>query len=364
MKRFGRWNVCVRSAQQLLLGLLLLSGDVLRGIPQRFENVATDRLAELRAEIERHDDLYFKKGRAEITDAEYDRLKRELLALEQAQPGFTERPAGIGDDRSGHFPTFAHRERMLSLDKAYTETEWRDFNAKLIGQLGRKDLVFVIEPKYDGLAISLIYEGGVLVRALTRGNGTEGDDVTLNVRTIRGLPAELRSEGTKVPDRVELRGEVYIDDAEFARINADRITADEEPFAHPRNLAVGTLKSADPTEVAERHLSVAIYGWGAWEGSPAPQSQLGFHGQLRAWGLPGVKGLRIARNSDEVWAAVRAIGQARNSLGFPIDGAVVKLDDVALRARLGTSERAPRWAIADDHPAGWTHRCAHTGGGV
>lgn len=347
MKMSGPRNGCRRAAQQLLLSaLVLFSGGVVRGIPQGIESAANDRLNELRAEIARHDDLYFKQGRSEITDAEYDRLKRELQTLEQAHPDLVQSAQGIGDDRSGRFPTQVHRERMLSLDKVYTEAEWREFHAKLTKQLDRRDLVFIVEPKYDGLAISLTYERGVLVRAVTRGNGLEGDDVTTNVRTIRDLPGELRSDGAKIPDVVELRGEIYIDHAEFARINAERELAGEEPFAHPRNLAVGTLKSAGPTEGAQRRLSVALYGWGAWEGVPAPQSQVGFHGQLRAWGLPGVRGLRIVRTADEAWSAVRTIGRERSSLGFPIDGAVVKLDDTALRARVGADDRAPRWAIA------------------
>jgi DNA ligase (NAD+) len=352
MKMFSTQGRYMRAGWWLLLGQLALAGMALRGIPQRTDTVVDDRINELRAEITRHDELYFKEAKPEITDAEYDRLKRELQALERAQPAFGKGPPqDIGDDRSGRFPTHAHRERMLSLDKAYTEAECRAFYAKLVRQLGRTDLVFVVEPKYDGLAISLTYERGKLVRAVTRGNGVEGDDVTANVRTIRSLPAELRSDGTKVPDVVELRGEIYIDQAEFARINAERELAGDEPFAHPRNLAAGTLKSADPIEVAQRRLSVALYGWGAWEGTPAPQSQLGFLGQLRAWDLPGVKGPRIARSPDEVWSAVRAIGRERGSLEFPIDGAVVKLDDTILRTQLGADERTPHWAIACKYEA-------------
>ena len=301
-------------------------------------------MLELRAEIARHDELYFKKAAPEITDTEYDRLKRELRSLEAAHPRWAGPVHALGDDRSGRFPTHVHRERMLGLDKAYTEEEWRAFHARLARQLGRSDLIFVVEPKYDGLAVSLTYERGVLVRAATRGNGVEGDDVTTNVRAISNLPVRLSGDG--FPDRVELRGEVYVDNAAFARLNARREAAGEEPFAHPRNLAAGTLKSADPAEVAERRLSVVVYGWGAWEGGAPPVSQQAFHTQVRAWGLPGVTDPLAARTADEVWSAVQAIGRDRAGLGFPIDGAVVKLDDTALRAQAGSDDHAPRWAVA------------------
>ncbi len=305
-----------------------------------------ERIAELRTEIARHDELYFRMAKPEISDAAYDRLKRELAALEAAHPEFARQAHSVGDDRSGRFPVYAHRERMLSLNKAYTEAEWRAFHAKLAKQLGRPDLAFMVEPKYDGLAISLTYERGVFVRAVTRGNGREGDDVTANVRTIRGLPVRLAEEAGTPPALVELRGEIYLEQAEFERINAERVAADEEPFAHPRNLAAGTLKSSDPAETAQRRLSVVIYGWGAWEGDAAPASQQAFLAQVRKWGLPGIAGYQLAGSADEVWAAVRAIGRERSGLGFPIDGAVVKLDDTGLRARVGADEHAPRWAIA------------------
>lgn len=314
--------------------------------------IATDsdssrrRIEELRTEIARHDELYFKQAKAEISDTEYDRLKQELQFLEAAHPELSTPLPDMGDDRSGRFPAATHRQRMGSLDKAYSEADWRTFHAKLSKDLGRTDLVFVVEPKYDGLAISLTYERGVLVRAVTRGNGTEGDDVTANVRMIEALPPTLQPGPLPPPALVELRGEIYLDDAEFARINAEREAAGEELFAHPRNLAVGTLKSADPAEVVERRLSIVLYGWGAWEGGKPPQSQLEFHGQLRAWGLPVVKGIRIARTADEAWVAVRTLARERTALGFPTDGAVVKLDDTALRARIGEGPAAPRWAVA------------------
>lgn len=326
--------ICTLTCQAARIGV---AGD---------DESARRRIEQLRTEIARHDALYFKQAKPEITDAEYDRLKQELAFLEAANPQLAAPPNAVGDDRSGQFPTQAHRERMGSLDKAHTETEWRAFHAKLTKALGRTDLVFVVEPKYDGLAISLTYERGALVRAVTRGDGTEGDDVTAKVRVIESLPQFLRPGPQPPPALVELRGEIYVDAAEFARINTGRVAEGEEPFAHPRNLAVGTLKSADDGDVADRRLSIVLFGCGAWEGGAAPKSQLEFHGLLDAWGLPVVKGIRIARTADEAWAAVSTINRDRPKLGFPIDGAVVKLDDTALRARVGDGANAPRWAIA------------------
>lgn len=344
MNLIGPRHGCARAA--LLLLLLFPSAGRLPAIPQTAESITQGRIENLREEIARHDDLYFKQSKPEISDAEYDRLKRELQALEQMQPGQPPTAREMGDDRSGRFPTHAHRVRMLSLDKAYSEAEWRAFHPRLTKQLGRSDLTFIVEPKYDGLAISLTYEQGRLVRAVTRGNGTEGDDVTANMGGIVGLPQELRADGEPMPSLVELRGEVYIAAEDFERINAEREAAGEEVFAHPRSLAAGTLKSADPAEVADRRLSLVIHGWGAWEGAPPPPSQQAFHARVKAWRLPAVTDFRVAGTGDAVWAAVLALGNGRARLGYPIDGAVVKLDQTALRAQVGEDASAPRWAIA------------------
>ncbi len=298
-----------------------------------------ERLRWLRTEIARHDELYFKKAAPEISDAEYDTLKREMRALEktQAQP--------VGDDRSGDFPTYRHREPMLSLGKTYSEAELRAFIDRVQRVLGgRQEMTWVIEPKFDGLAISVTYENGKLVRAVTRGNGLEGDDVTANVLTIAGLPRTLPAG---CPDVVEVRGEVYMSYAEYNRINVERAEADEDVFAHPRNLAAGTLKQRDPAEVAKRRLSIVFYGLGAWQGAvAAPVSQQALHAQLRAWRLPGVESFAVASTADEVWAAVELAGRQRASLGFPTDGAVVKIDAVAAQRALGASDEAPHWAVA------------------
>lgn len=322
---------------------------------------SVERLRWLRAEIGRHDELYFQKAAPEITDAEYDRLKREMLTLEkvlpdQARDSGAGSHSSLGDDRSGTFQTYRHREPMLSLEKAYTEAELRAFHARVERTLERTDLVFVVEPKFDGIAISVTYEKGRLVRAVTRGNGQEGDDVTANFMTIADVPRELRDrsgDGVRnpLPEIVELRGEVYLDYAEFARINRERDEAGEEVFAHPRNLAAGTLKLHDPAKVAERRLRVVFYGVGEWRGADGmPESQQALHALVRAWGLPGVDSVDVARSADEVWTAVARLGARRPALAFPTDGAVVKLDAFAWQRRLGASEEAPRWAVAYKFP--------------
>lgn len=302
---------------------------------------ASTRLEWLRAEIARHDDLYFKRAAPEISDAEYDALKREMRALEKNAP------QRGGDDRSGEFPTYRHRERMTGLEKAYTETELRAFVEKAEKAHGRGGLDWVVEPKFDGLAISVTYEGGRLVRAVTRGDGLEGDDVTANVLVIAGLPKELPAGA---PDVVEVRGEIFMGYAGFARINAEREEAGEAPFAHPRNLAAGTVKLKDPGEVAKRGLSVVFYGLGAWEGAATrPETQRALHALFKAWGLPGIEP-PAAIKAEEVWAAVEAFGRGRAKLAYPTDGVVVKIDAVSVQRELGAGEEAPRWAVAYKFP--------------
>ncbi len=317
---------------------------------------ASERIDALRTEIAYHDELYFKKSTPVISDAAYDQLKRELVALELAFPAAARDGAvatEVGDDRAGSFATYRHRMRMLSLNKSYTEKELRAFDARLMKQLGRRELDYVVEPKFDGLAISVTFEKGKLIRAVTRGNGAEGDDVTANVRTISALAQALRAANpaagaeNSMPDLVELRGEIYISYSEFERINRERESAGEPPFSNPRNLAAGTLKQLDPAVVAQRKLKIVFYGCGACEPAQArPESQQALLRQLRAWGLPTVESPRVAHGADAMWRAVQAVGRERGKYDFPTDGAVVKLDEVALQNQLGVTLQAPLWAIA------------------
>ena len=354
-------NFCLTAAY-LGLAFALASPATAQHSNEHWDNSATKqesipanaRLIWLRAEIARHDELYFKKNTPEISDAAYDSLKQELRRLEHppAKSGSSvfelESVPTVGDDRSGRFPSTAHRLPMLSLEKAYTEAELRAFINRVEQHTGSSKLNWVIEPKFDGLAISVTYENGRLVRAVTRGDGLQGDDVTENVSTIPGLALSLPNG---YPQVVELRGEVYIDYAEFARLNVEREEAGEPPFTQPRNLAAGTLKLHDAKEVARRHLRIVFYGLGAWEGSPAkPTTQQALHALVRDWHLPGVDSFKIAQTPDEIWAAVTRLGRQRTRLGFPTDGAVVKADDCAVQEALGASAEAPRWAIAYKFP--------------
>ncbi len=254
----------------------------------------------------------------------------------------------MGDDRADGFKTYRHRQPMQSLDNTYSEAELREFHARLVRLLGREDLAYVVEPKIDGLAVSVTYEKGRLVRAVTRGNGTEGDDVTANALTIRSLPRELKkAKSAPWPDLVEIRGEVYLPLAEFQRINQGREEGGLEPFANPRSLAAGTLKLLDAREVATRRLEIVLYGIGACEPAAAGgDTQGGYSPRLRAWGLPTVEKIWTVRGIDEVWAAVQELGGLRHKFAYATDGAVVKLDSFALQREAGSTSKAPRWAMA------------------
>lgn len=312
-----------------------------------------DEIDGLRREVARHDELYHRKAAPEISDAEYDRLKQRLVSLEKEFPEARQTasvpaPAEIGDDRSGLFPTYRHRAPMLSLDKAYAASDLRMFHARLAKTLGRGDLEFVVEPKYDGLAISVTFENGKFVRAVTRGNGVEGDDVTANLRPILGAGAELKTPaGVARPAFLELRGEVYVPFVEFERVNAEREAAGEPRFANPRNLAAGTLRQTDAREIVRRGLRVVFFGVGACEPATArPSSQRELHAAIKAWGLPAMAEFWPARGLEEVQRVVETLHAARARFAFPTDGAVIKLDSVALQDAVGASEVAPRWALA------------------
>ncbi|MSU66373.1 MAG: NAD-dependent DNA ligase LigA [Opitutus sp.] len=324
-------------------------------VPPLTPQQARAAIASLRVELARHDELYHRKAAPEISDYDYDLHKQRLAALEQAFPklvGETPTLAQIADDRTGRFKTYRHLARMLSLEKTYTEADLRAFHSRLASLLGREDLTYVIEPKFDGLAVSVTYECGRLTRAVTRGNGIEGEDITANVLQIPGLPHQLRpgaedGRPNPLPEAIELRGEIYVPFAEFRRINAEQEAAGAPAFANPRNLAAGTIRQLDPREVARRNLEIVFFGVGGCRPETAqPATQHELHEQVRRWGLPAVAQTWPARGADELCSAVQAVGRARADLAFPTDGAVAKLDVVARQREAGVTESAPRWAIA------------------
>ena len=305
------------------------------------------RISELRKTIAHHDRLYYEQAKPEITDREYDALYRELVDLERAQPELvtTDSPTQkVGGRPQGAFAQVRHLVPMQSLDNTYSAEEIGDFVERLQRLLPGEEIPFTIEPKVDGVAICLLYEKSRLVRAATRGDGTTGDEVTRNIRTIGVIPMKLHG---KAPDVLEVRGEVYLPKETFARINAERDEQGLPTFANPRNAAAGTLKQLDPNIVAERKLSAVFYGYGEVEPETAlPKRMEEFFGQLKAWGLPVNPRHWLARDAAGVMAAINELGAIRRDFPFETDGAVIKADLIAQHARLGSTSKAPRWAIA------------------
>lgn len=303
-------------------------------------------IASLRAEVERHEYLYRVENAPEISDAEFDRLLARLRQLEEENPLFAQSGSPtqlVGDDRLAGFAKAVHLEPMQSLDNTYSQAELFQFDQRLRRQLDNSHLPYVVEPKIDGLAISLTYRDGRFERAATRGNGVEGDDVTANVKTIREVPDRLR--GDNIPALVEIRGEIFMTQAEFLRINSERALRGEALYMNPRNLASGTLKQLDSRVVAQRKLEFVAYGLGRIEGlTLANQSQLR---QLFAgWGLPVVEKDWHVVGIEAAWQAIEELDKLRGQFAYPTDGAVIKLDSLTLQRQAGSTAKAPRWAIS------------------
>jgi DNA ligase (NAD+) len=312
---------------------------------------AEKRIARLRDEIRRHEHLYYVRSHPEISDQEYDALEGELRDLEALFPDLvtpdspTQR---VGERPSEEFPSFAHRVPMLSLDNTYSEQELREFEERIFRAVGKCLIAYTAELKIDGLSMSLHYEGGSLVRAVTRGDGVRGDDVTPNARAIRAIPLVLQGAG--VPSELEARGEVYLPRSRFEAINREREESEEEPFANPRNAAAGTMKSLDARVVAKRGLDVFLYAIAHVRGA-LPRSQWEALEALRSWGLRTNPTSRRCQGLDEVLAFIEEWREKRASLEYEIDGVVIKVDDFALQQELGFTSKFPRWAIAYKYPA-------------
>jgi DNA ligase (NAD+) len=304
-----------------------------------------EEIQHLRRLIAKHEELYRRQHAPEISDFEFDELVARLRKLEGKYQEHAGPELGIGDDRSEGFQQRDHREPMLSLDNTYDEGDFRAFGERLQKALGTSDVDFVVEPKVDGVALSLTYERGRFVRAVTRGNGSRGDDVTHNIALIASLPRELAD----APDLLEIRGEVYMELAEFQRLNAEREAEGEALYANPRNLAAGTVKLLDLTEARKRRLSVLCYGLGACE--PATFATLSeFKARLTRWGFPTRDDIPVQRGIEAAWTAIQQLDGLRRDLPFPTDGAVVKVDRLAEQQKAGRTSKFPHWAVAFKFP--------------
>lgn len=302
------------------------------------------RLEKLRAEIRRHEDLYYRLGRPEISDREFDALMEELLALERARPELV--TADSPSQRVGGTPVEGFRQvwhdpPMLSLENTYSNDELADWIGRLERLRPGERWRFVCELKIDGVSIALKYEEGLLVEGATRGNGTVGDEVTANLRTIRNLPLRLRGD---VPKELRIRGEVYFPRRAFAQLNQEREARGEPVFANPRNAAAGTLRMLDSREVARRRLAVFAYQLASQV--PGISTQAEALRQLEQWGFPVQPHWRVCEDRAAVFGFLEEWRSGRRGLDWETDGVVVKVDDLALCEALGSTARAPRWAVA------------------
>jgi len=316
---------------------------------------AKKRHAELADELRRNDYAYYVLAQPEISDREYDRLYHELLDLEKEFPELVtpDSPSQrVGGTPLKEFKPVKHLVPMLSLDNTYSQEELRDFVARVQRILPNETLDWMVEPKVDGVAISLRYDKGSFTVGATRGDGSTGDDITPNLRTIRSIPQRLHGKQEGVPTLLEVRGEVFLTKSGFEKLNVERKASGEETFANPRNAAAGSLKQLDARLVAKRPLDIVVYGLGSVEGvSEQPQT----HEELLAWlktlGFKTPEWTRHCKSADELVAAIDDLDKLRKKFPYETDGAVIKLNSNAQRERAGFTSKAPRWAIAYKYAA-------------
>ncbi|MDQ6716660.1 MAG: NAD-dependent DNA ligase LigA, partial [Actinomycetota bacterium] len=321
--------------------------------PQRETGVPAPALHEwvaLAEQVRAHQFAYHVQDAPTVSDGEYDQLIRRLVDLEEAHPSLRTPDSPTqqvgGATFSTDFTAHDHLERMLSLDNAFSEEELLTWATRVVRDAGTA-VHFLTELKSDGLAINLLYERGRLTRALTRGDGRTGEDVTNNVRTIHGIPHRL--SGADVPEQVEVRGEVFFPTSAFAELNASLVEAGKAPFANPRNAAAGSLRMKDPRVTATRPLRMLVHGLGARVGFDVTR-QSEAYAALQAWGLPTSGHAKVVDSIEEVQEFVAYYGEHRHSVEHELDGIVVKVDEVAVQRQLGATSRAPRWAIAYKYP--------------
>ncbi|HEX6693017.1 MAG TPA: NAD-dependent DNA ligase LigA, partial [Burkholderiales bacterium] len=313
------------------------------------------RAEQLRAELERHNRLYYEQDSPEVSDAEYDRLFRELVALEEqhAELRSSDSPTQrVGGAPLAELEPVRHELPMLSI-KTETDTEdsgAANFDARMLRELGAQaaPLEYAAELKFDGLAISLLYEDGLLTRAATRGDGEVGENVTQNVRTIRSIPLRLRG---KPPARLEVRGEIFMNRSDFERFNQRQQAAGLKQFVNPRNSAAGAVRQLDPKLTAQRPLRFFAYGIGVAEGWKLPPTQGKVLDALEEFGLPVNGERKVVKGPAGLIEYHRRVGALREKLPFDIDGVVYKVNRLELQRELGFEAREPRWAVAHKYPA-------------
>lgn len=308
---------------------------------------------QLRSQLRHHEYLYHVLDAPEIPDAEYDKLMQALKALEEQHPDMITRDSPtqrVGATPLTAFETVRHEVPMLSLDNVFDDQSFLAFHKRVVDRLKNDAVVdYCCELKLDGLAVSLLYEQGELVQAATRGDGTTGENITANVRTIRAIPLRLRGEG--IPQRLEVRGEVFMNQKGFETLNERARKSGAKLFANPRNAAAGSLRQLDPRITGKRPLTFCCYGIGVSEGGELAATHWQRLQQLKGWGLPVNDHVKVCETPQQVLDFYHRIGEQRETLGFDIDGVVIKVNSLSLQEQLGFVARAPRWATAFKFPA-------------
>lgn len=316
---------------------------------------AKTRHAGLVEEIRRHDHAYYVLAQPSVSDQEYDRLYRELVDLETRFPELaaSDSPTQrVGGQPLKEFKPVQHLVPMTSLDNTYSQEELREFVSRVHRLLPGEKLDWLVEPKIDGVAVNLRYEKGLFTCGATRGDGSVGDDITANLRTLRSIPPRLRSHSGPTPELLEVRGEVYLTKTGFEKLNRERKASGEETFANPRNAAAGSLKQLDPRIVAKRPLDIVLYGAGKIQGgSPGPDTQTGLLAYIHSLGFKTPGKTWHCASAEELVAAIDELDGLRRQFPYETDGAVIKLNSFAQRERAGFTSKAPRWAIAYKYAA-------------
>lgn len=310
----------------------------------------SEQLLILREEIREHQFRYYVLDDPQISDGEYDALWNELIRIETEHPELVtaDSPSQlVGGGFSTSFASIDHLERMMSLDNVFSEEELNQWITRVRKDLGKESIEWLLELKIDGLAINILYENGKLARALTRGNGTTGEDVTLNVKTLKSVPHSLT--GKSIPSIVEVRGEIFFPIKDFEKLNESLVKSGKNPFANPRNAAAGSLRQKDPKVTSSRPLHMLVHGVGAHKGVEF-KKQSEAYSLLASWGLSTSTRYQVTSDVNQILAFIQSYENHRHDLEHEIDGVVIKVNDRKLQNQLGSTSRAPRWAIAYKYP--------------